>query len=102
MKDTATDDLVATIRAVASGKTVIPEPLMRMAKEDASTLQITDHQRDILSYVVKGLTNADIARLFSVSEITIKKTLQLTFAKIGASNRAEAVSIALQKHLVKE
>ncbi len=102
MKDTATDDLVATIRAVAVGKTVIPEPLMRMAKEDASTLQLTDHQRDILSYVVKGLTNADIARLFSVSEITIKKTLQLTFARIGASNRAEAVSIALQKHLVKE
>ncbi len=101
MKDTATDDLVATIRAVAAGKTVIPEPLMRMAKEDASTLQLTDHQLEILRLVVNGYTNSDIAKHLSVSEITIKKTLQTIFSKIGASNRAEAVTITLQKHLIK-
>ena len=102
MKDTATDDLVATIRAVAAGKTVIPEPLMRMAKEDASTLQLTDHQLEILRLVVNGYTNSDIAKHLSVSEITIKKTLQTIFSKIGASNRAEAVTITLQKHLLKD
>ena len=101
MKDTATDDLVATIRAVAAGKTVIPEPLMRMAKEDASTLQLTDHQLEILRLVVNGYTNSDIAKHLSVSEITIKKTLQTIFSKIGASNRAEAATITLQKHLIK-
>ena len=102
MKDTATDDLVATIRAVAAGKVVIPDALLRMAKEDVTTLQLTDHQLEILGLVVKGFTNSDIARHFSVSEITIKKTLQSVFAKIGASNRAEAVSITLQKHLIKD
>jgi len=102
MKDTATDDLVATVRAVAAGQTVIPEPLLRMAKEDAYAFHLTDHQREILSCVVKGLTNADIARLFGVTETTIKKTLQTTFARIGAFNRAEAVSIVLQKHLLKD
>ena len=44
MKDTATDDLVATIRAVAAGKTVIPDDLLKMSKEDVSTLQLTAHQ----------------------------------------------------------
>lgn len=102
MKDTATDDLVATIRAVAAGKTVIPDALLRMAKEDASTLQLTDHQLEILRLVVNGYTNSDIAKHLSVSEITIKKTLQTIFSKIGASNRAEAVSIVLQKHLLKD
>ena len=102
MKDTATDDLVATIRAVAAGETVIPEALLRMSKEDASTLQLTDHPLEILGLVVKGFTNSEIARHFSVSEITIKKTLQTAFARIGASNRAEAVSITLQKHLLKD
>lgn len=101
MKDTATDDLVETIRAVAKGATVIPESLRRMAKEDAETLQLTDHQLEILSCVVKGLTNADIARHFSISEVTVKKTLQMVFTRIGAANRAEAVSITLRKHLVK-
>ena len=102
MKDTATDDLVATIRAVAAGKTVIPDDLLKMSKEDVSTLQLTDHQLKILSCVVRGLTNADIAQQFSISEITIKKTLQRVFARIGAANRAEAVSIALQKHLIRD
>lgn len=101
MKDTATDDLVETIRAVAKGATVIPESLRRMAKEDAETLQLTDHQLEILSCVVKGLTNADIARHFSISEVTVKKTLQMVFTRIGAANRAEAVSTTLRKHLVK-
>ena len=100
MKDTATDDLVETIRAVAKGATVIPESLRRMAKEDAETLQLTDHQLEILSCVVKGLTNADIARHFSISEVTVKKTLQMVFTRIGAANRAEAVSITLRKQLV--
>lgn len=101
MKDAATDDLVATIRAVAAGRTVISDALLRMAKEDASTLQLTDHQLEILRLVVNGYTNSDIAKHLSVSEITIKKTLQTIFSKIGASNRAEAVTITLQKHLIK-
>ena len=102
MKDTATDDLVATIRTVAAGQTAIPEDLLRMSKEDVSTLQLTDHQLEILGLVVKGFTNSDIARHFEVSEVTIKKTLQTAFARIGASNRAEAVSITLKKHLLKD
>ena len=102
MKDTATDDLVSTIRAVAAGRTVIPESLRRMAKADVETFQLTDHQLEILSCVVRGLTNADIARHFSISEVTVKKTMQMIFTKIGAANRAEAVSITLQKHLLKD
>lgn len=102
MKDTATDDLVATIRSVAAGRTVIPESLRRMAQEDVETLQLTDHQLEMLSCVVKGLTNADIARHLSISEVTVKKTMQMIFSKIGAANRAEAVSITLQKHLLKD
>ena len=102
MKDTATEDLIDTIRAVSAGRMVIPDELQRMAKEDVETLQLTEHQLNILSCVVKGLTNADIARQFNISEVTIKKTLQSVFAKIGAANRAEAVSITLQKHLLKD
>ena len=102
MKDTATDDLVATIRAVAAGRTVIPESLLRMAKADVEVFQLTDHQLEILSCVVRGLTNADIAQHFSIAEATVKKTLQAVFTRIGAANRAEAVSITLQKHLLKE
>mgnify|MGYP003316270840 CR=1 FL=1 len=101
LKDTATDDIIAAIRTVAAGKTVIPKALLRMVQEDVSTLKLTDHQLEILSSVVRGFTNADIARQFSISEITVKKALQTIFSKIGAANRAEAASIAIRKNLVK-
>lgn len=101
MKDTATDDLVSTIRKVSAGKDAVPDELRRMAEADLETLQLTDHQLEILGFIVKGLTNADIARQFDITEATVKKTLQSVFTKIGAANRAEAVSITLQKHLLK-
>lgn len=100
MKDSATDDLIMAIRTVANGDTFIPPELLRMAEEDASALQLTDHQRIILTHVTRGLSNADIAKLLSVSEPTIKKTLWKIFGKIGAANRAEAATIALRKNLV--
>ena len=78
------------------------EELLRMAEEDAAALQLTDHQKAILASVVRGLTNADIAKQMSVSEPTIKKTLWTIFERIGAANRAEAATIAIRKNLVKD
>ena len=101
MKDTKTIELLKAIRAVAANETVISPRLRQMAKDDVSALKLTDHQREILSGVVRGLRNSDIARELGVSEITVKKALQTIFAKIGASSRTEAAAIATRKHLVK-
>lgn len=102
MKDTATADFLKTIRAVAAGNSAISDPLKKMAQADATTLRLTDHQLEMLSYAVKGLSYPEIARQFSVTVITVKKTMQTIFAKIGAANRAEAIAIAYQKHLIKD
>ena len=102
MKDTATADFLKTIRTVASGDSVISDPLLRMAREDASSRELTDRQREMLAYAVKGLSYPEIAKQLSVTVITVKKTMQVIFTKIGAANRAEAISIAYQKHLLKD
>ena len=102
MKDTATADFIKTIRTVVSGDNVISAHLLRMAKEDTSTQQLTDRQLEMLTYAVKGLSYPEIAKQLSVTVITVKKTMQVIFAKIGAANRAEAISIAYQKHLLKD
>ena len=102
LKDSATKNLVVAIHTVAAGETYISAELLRMAEEDAAALQLTDHQKAILASVVRGLTNADIAKQMSVSEPTIKKTLWTIFERIGAANRAEAATIAIRKNLVKD
>jgi len=63
--------------------------------------ELTDKQKKILFSVIRGLTNRDIAQEFNISPNVVKGHLNAIFTKIGAANRAEAVAIALLKHLLK-
>ena len=101
MKDTATSELVSSVRTLVAGGTVIPEELRRQAAADTSAEQLTPRQRAILDSVTRGYSNPTIARQLGISEIGVKKHLQAIFLKVGASNRAEAVAIALRKQLLK-
>ena len=101
MKDTATDDLVSAIRAIVAGKRVIPARLQKLVEEDNPLFSLSDRQLEILTSVARGLSNAEIARQFNLSEITIKKHLSAIFEHLGVSNRTEAAALALRKQLLK-
>ena len=101
MKDTATEDLIDSIRAIVAGHEVIPPKLRHLVRERSSAIKLSDRHLEILAAVSKGFSNADIARQFGLSEITVKKHLSAIFEKLGVANRAEAVAIALRKQLVK-
>ena len=100
-KDTATDDLIRAIRTVMSGKKVLPRKVQTFMREDAETADLTPRQLEILSSVTRGLSNADIAKQFGITEICVKKHVQSIFERIGAASRTEAATIALRKHLLK-
>ncbi|MBO6121897.1 MAG: response regulator transcription factor [Kiritimatiellae bacterium] len=101
MKDTAADELIGTIRDIVAGKRLIPERLMRQAAEDNITPKLSDRHLEILSSVAQGQSNSDIAKQYGLSEITIKKQLSTIFARLGVSNRSEAVALALRKQILK-
>lgn len=101
MKDTAANDLISAIRKIISGERLIPERLLRQAEEDNAVPKLTARQLEILASVAQGLSNADIAKQFELSEISIKKQLTTIFENLGVSNRAEAVALALRKQLIK-
>ena len=62
---------------------------------------LTEKQMAILRSVTRGLSNQDIAVQFGISPVSVKKHLSVIFTKLGVATRAEAASIALQKHLLK-
>ena len=101
MKDTAANDLIEAIRSIMAGKRLIPERLMRQAEEDNSTPSLSARHLDILASVAQGQSNSDIAKQFGVSEVAIKKQLSAIFARLGVTNRAEAVALALRKQMLK-
>ena len=101
MKDTDANDLIESIRAIVAGKRLIPERLMRQAEEDNSTPSLSQRHLDILASVAQGQSNSDIAKQFGVSEVAIKKQLSAIFERLGVTNRAEAVALALKKQMLK-
>ena len=100
-KEAPTQDLVAAIRDVAAGKTAIMPDIAQLVDDEPPPAELTEKQATILQSVQRGLSNRDIAKQFDISENSVKKHLKRIFVKIGAATRAEAVAIALRKHLLK-
>ena len=100
-KDKVDMDLVNTIRFVVDGNQVLPTRLLKQIEQDRALTKLTDRQLEILASVAEGQSNADIAKQFGLSEITVKKHLSAIFERLGVANRSEAVALAMKKQMLK-
>ena len=94
------DHLIAAIRDIADGKKMLTPEIKRILTENPPIERLTDRQLQILDLLVRGLSNRDIAELLDIREDSVKKHANAIYAKIGASNRVEAATIALRKQLL--
>lgn len=101
MKSTDRDELAESIRKVARGERAISDEIAQQMENDPPVPELTPRQREILDSMVRGLNNPDIAKQFGIRRDGVKQHINAILAKIGASNRTEAVAIALRKHLLK-
>lgn len=84
---------ISTLSAEASAALVIGQ---REAKSDDS---LTPREREILTLLIDGHTNAEIAARLGLSLYTVKNHVRNLLAKLDVGNRTEAVSLALQRGL---
>ena len=101
LKSTANSKLIATIKKVAAGKTVIADDVEQLLADVQSAPELSPRQREILESITRGLSNAQIALQLNIGSESVKTHMTKLFAKLGAANRSEAVAIALRKHLLK-
>ena len=94
-------ELVSVVRRIASGEKYVSPEIRKLLHDDPPVPKLTSRQGEILGYMVKGLTNRDIAALLSIREDTVEEHVNLILTKIGATNRTEAVAIAMRKRLLK-
>jgi DNA-binding NarL/FixJ family response regulator len=90
------DQLLRAVAVATKGELVAPRELlgyMLDQDEPANLSALSARQREILGYVVEGLSNAEIARHLFLSESTIKQHLRAAYKLIGASNRTEAAKL---------
>lgn len=62
--------------------------------------QITDRERQILSWLREGRSNPQIGETLGISALTVKNHVQKILRKLGAANRAQAVAIAISLNLL--
>ena len=101
LKNSDYAEVVAAIRKVAAGGKAVTPEVRKMLAENPPLPELTDRQLDVLTSMVRGLTNADIAKQFGITPDGVKFHITSILAKLGAANRTEAVAIALRKHLLK-
>ena len=100
MKDSTIDEQLVAIRTIAAGREYFTSEITAILEENASISKLSPQQLKILEAATRGYTNQDIATLFDISITAVKQQLHKICRKIGAANRAEAVAIALSKHLL--
>lgn len=105
LKNVTADELAAAIRSAVVGRpTLAPEAtlaLMHTATAPQSPgYDLTEREREVLALMANGLNNGQIAERLIVSLSTVKYHVSNIISKLGAANRTEAATLAIQHHLV--
>ena len=101
LKDAPIEQLVDAIRAAVAGKRVIPPPVALKLAEFTPRADLTAREQEVLAYVAKGLGNKEIAAAIGRSTETVKAHLEAIFQKLDARDRTHAVTIALQRGIIR-
>ena len=101
MKNAPLEELVRAIRSVAAGIRSVAPDIEHILAANPPLPELSPRQFEILESLARGLSNPEIATQLDIGCDMVKAHLNALFHKIGAANRAEAVAIALRKHLLK-
>ncbi|MGW7270613.1 response regulator [Streptomyces sp. NPDC054864] len=119
IKDALPEELLSGIRAVATGDAVVAPSLTRRLldayadhlptraeldadpSKDPRLAALTDREREILTVIGQGWTNAEIAGRLHLAESTVKTHVGRILAKTGARDRVQAVILAYDTKLVR-
>jgi DNA-binding NarL/FixJ family response regulator len=100
LKGHVLDELLGTIRAVHAGKKRIPADVAAGLADHATDEALTEREIDVLRLIAAGNGNKQIADELSISEATVKSRVTNILAKLGANDRAHAVTIGLKRGII--
>jgi len=100
LKGMTVEELISTIQAVHSGRTLISPAIAEKLAERMSTQALTNRELKVLERIVAGRANKEIASDLKISEATVKSHINSLLGKLGVSDRTHAATVALQRGIV--
>lgn len=97
MKESPVETIVAAIRSAVSGDVFMSEDVRRIYETRKGAKGLSPRESEVLSLVAKGLGNREIGTSLGISENSVKMHLKRVNFKLGASDRTEAVQLAVQR-----
>jgi DNA-binding NarL/FixJ family response regulator len=109
-QDAEAQEILAATRALSQGLIVGSPLLLKPLTSRSTGLEIsqpeplaeplTGREREVLQHIAQGLANKQIAAVLGISEHTVKFHLSSIYAKLGATNRTEAVRLGTLQGII--
>jgi len=100
LKSMSPPEMTEAIRQVYRGKKHVPPEVAAQIAEHMGEPELTSRELEVLRHLAGGNRNRDIGELLFVSEETIKAHVKNIMEKLGASDRTEAIAIAVRRGIM--
>jgi two-component system NarL family response regulator len=101
VKSVQRDELTTAIRKAALGQRHIPAEVAARLADRVAGSQLSAREIEVLRLLVSGRRNREVASALEITEGTVKLHVSSILGKLGAEDRTEAVTIALQRGIVR-
>ncbi|VBB09480.1 luxr bacterial regulatory protein hth signature [Lucifera butyrica] len=105
LKNLEAEEFLALLSRVATGEVILPElnerrmPNCVLTKGESAKESLTARQKEVLTYIARGMTYRQVAELLYISETTIKYHMNEILVRLHLQNRAQAIAYAVQSGL---
>ena len=100
LKDVPFQELLAAIRAVHAGHRTFPPDVAEKMAERLEHGELLPRELDVLKLIAGGLSNKRIADRLGLTESAVKHVVTVILSKMGASDRAHAVALAIDRNII--
>lgn len=97
MKESPVEDIIAAVRSAMAGEVYMSDDVRRIYQTRKSIKGLSPRESEVLVCVSRGQNNREIGQSLGISENSVKMHLKRIFFKLGASDRTEAVDIAVRR-----
>jgi DNA-binding NarL/FixJ family response regulator len=99
-KDVLHDELIRTIHAVHAGETYLPPRIAAALESGARSAVVSAREMEVLTLIVRGLGNKQIAYELSIAEHTVKNHVKSILEKLNVDDRTQAATAAIKRGII--